>query len=126
LWYDTGDIAALQDGELEKAQAALVRAQALLAHVQAGYDHMSAVAAVDSMDLSQLKVAALPPAPTAGNVQHLLPQQSPGVVANPLPPTMPRLGIGPASVGDGGDNSRPTPRPSSARRALEGANGHGQ
>jgi hypothetical protein len=54
-------------------------------------------------------------------VQHMLGQTPPGVVASPLPPGMPRLGIGPASVGDGGDNSRPTPRPSSGRRALNGA-----
>jgi hypothetical protein len=33
---------------------------------------------------------------------------------------MPRLAVGPASVGDGGDNSRPTPRPASARRGMNG------
>jgi phage portal protein BeeE len=125
LWFDTGDIAALQDGEMERGQAALVRAQALLALVQAGYTHESAVAAVDSMDLSQLKAAPVPPAPPAGNVQHLLPQTSPGVVADPLPPTMPRLAVGSTSPGDGGNNTRPTPRPASARRALEEANGRG-
>ena len=31
LWFDTADIAALQDGEMERAQAALVRMQAVLA-----------------------------------------------------------------------------------------------
>jgi len=121
LWFDTSDIAALQDGELEKGQAALVKAQALLALVQAGYTHESAVATVDSMDLSQLKAGGLGTPATASPVQHLLPQQQPGVVASPLPPSAPRLGIGPASVGDGGDNSRPTPRPSAGRRALNGA-----
>ena len=126
LWFDVSDIAALQDGELEKGQAALVKAQALLALQQAGYDRMSAVAAVDAMDLSQLKEAAAPPPPPAGNVQHLLPQTPPGAVASPLPPTLGRLPVGPASVGDGGDGSRPTPRPASARRALAGANGNGQ
>jgi hypothetical protein len=58
-------------------------------------------------------------------VQHMLPQQQPGATADPLPATMPRLGVGPASPGGGGDSSRPTPRPASARRALEGANGNG-
>jgi phage portal protein BeeE len=121
LWFDTSDIAALADGELERGQAALVRAQALLALHQAGYDPMSAIGAVDSMDLTQLKAAAVPPAVPGQPVQHMLPQQSPGVVASPLPPTLGRLPVGPASAGDGGDGSRPTPRPSSARRALNGA-----
>ena len=125
LWYDVSDIAALQDGILERGQAQLVNAQALLALVQAGYTHESAIAAVESADLSQLKAGGLGTPATSNPVQHMLPQQQPGVVASPLPPSMPRLGIGPASVGDGGDNSRPTPRPSSARRALDGANGHG-
>jgi len=123
LWFDVSDIAALQDGELEKGQAALVKAQALLALVQAGYTHESAVATVASMDLSQLQAGGLGTPATSNPVQHLLPQQQPGVVASPLPPAMPRLGIGPASPGDGGDNSRPTPRPSAGRRALNGANG---
>jgi len=123
LWFDTSDIAALQDGELERGQAALVKAQALLALQQAGYDRMSAVAAVDAADLSQLKEAALPPPPPGGNVQHMLPQTPPGVVASPLPPTLGRLAVEPASAGDGGDNSRPAPRPSSARRMAE-LNGH--
>jgi hypothetical protein len=127
LWFDTSDIAALQDGELEKGQAALVKAQALLALVQAGYTHESAVATVDSMDLSQLQAGGLGTPATAAPVQHMLPQQQPGVVASPLPPTLGRLPVSPASVGDGGDNSRPLPRiPASARRALEEANGHGQ
>src|SRR5260370_471456 len=59
LWFDTSDIAALQDGEMERGQAALVRAQALLALVQAGYTHESAIAAVDAMDLSQLKAGGV-------------------------------------------------------------------
>ncbi len=127
LWYDTSDIAALQDGEMERGQAALVRAQALLALVQAGYMHESAIAAVDAMDLSQLKAGGVGTPASSQPVQHLLPQPGqPGATASPLPPTMPRLGVGPASpgAGPGGDGSRPSPRPSSARRALEGANGH--
>jgi phage portal protein BeeE len=127
LWFDTSDIAALQDGEMERGQAALVRAQALLALVQAGYTHESAIAAVDSMDLSQLKAGGAGTPAGAQPVQHMLPQQQPGATADPLPATMPRLGVGPASpgAGPGGDGSRPTPRPASARRALEEANGRG-
>jgi len=126
LWYDTSDIAALQDGEMERGQAALVRAQALLALVQAGYTHESAIAAVDAMDLSQLKAGGVGTPGSSQPVQNLLPQAQPGATATPLPPTMPRLDVGPVSPGAGdGDGSRPTPRPSSARRALEGANGHG-
>jgi phage portal protein BeeE len=124
LWFDTSDIAALQDGEMERGQAALVRAQALLALVQAGYTHESAIAAVDAMDLSQLKAGGAGTPASSQPVQHLLPQAQPGATADPLPPTMPRLGVGSTSPGDGGNGSRPTPRPASARRALEGANGH--
>jgi len=122
LWFDVSDIAALQDGILERGQAQLVNAQALLALVQAGYTHESAIAAVESADLSQLQAGGLGTPATSNPVQHMLPQQQPGAVASPLPPAMPRLAIGPASVGDGGDGSRPTPRPASARR---GVNGHG-
>jgi phage portal protein BeeE len=128
LWFDTSDIAALQDGEMERGQAALVRAQALLALVQAGYTHESAIAAVDSMDLSQLKAGGIGTPASSQPVQHLLPQPGqPGVTASPLPPTMPRLDVGPVSPGGGpgGDNSRPTPRPASSRRALEGAGSRG-
>ena len=125
LWFDTADIQALQDGEMEKAQAALVRMQAVLAGVQAGATMDSAAAAVDAMDLTQLKKAPVPAAAPAPNVQHLLPQQQPGATASPLPPTMPRLDAGPVSPGaGGGDSTRPTPRPASARRAIEEANGH--
>jgi phage portal protein BeeE len=120
LWYDTSDIAALQDGEMERGQAALVRAQALLALVQAGYTHESAIAAVDAMDLSQLKAGGIGTPGGSQPVQHMLGQQQPGATADPLPATMPRLGVGPASPGDGGNNSRPTPRPASSRRALNG------
>jgi hypothetical protein len=124
LWFDVADIQALQEGETARAQAALVRAQALLAHHQAGYDLMSAVAAVESGDLTQLKAAPVPPPPPNLPVQHLLPQQSPGAAAEPLPAgAMPRLPVGSTSPGDGGNNTRPTPRPSSARRVLNGAPG---
>ena len=120
LWFDTSDIAALQDGEMERGQAALVRAQALLALVQAGYTHESAIAAVDSMDLSQLKAGGLGTPGSSSPVQHLLPQAQPGAVASPLPPTLGRLPVESTSPGDGGNGSRPLPRPSNVRRALTG------
>jgi len=125
LWVDTADIAALQDGEQVRAQVTLIRAQALLALQQSGYDKMSAVKAIEAGDMGQLTEAAEPPPLPAGNVQHLLPQPGqPGATADPLPPTMPRLPVGSTSPGDGGNGTRPTPRPSSARRGeLEGANG---
>jgi phage portal protein BeeE len=125
LWFDTSDIAALQDGEMEKGQTTLVKSQSVLALSQAGkYTADSIVTAVDAGDISLLKEAPAPP-PLAGGaaVQHLLPQTPPGAVAAPLPAANPRLAVGPASVGDGGDNTRPTPRPSAARRALNGSNG---
>ena len=124
LWYDTSDIAALQDDETTRAQSALVRAQALLAASQAGYDKESALVFVDSGDVTQLKVSDDPPPQLpAGNVQHLLPQTPPGATADPLPPTMPRLPVGSTSAGDGGNGTRPTPRPTSARRGLNGGDG---
>ena len=125
LWYDTGDIAALQEGEQVRAQVALIRMQALLAAVQAGYTHDSAVVAVEAGDLSQLKAGGTGTPGSSAPVQHLLPQAQPGATAEPLPPTLPRLTVGSTSPGDGGNHTRPTPRPASARRALEGANGHG-
>lgn len=125
LWFDASDIAALQDGEMERGQAALVRMQAILAAVQAGYTHESAIAAVDSMDLSQLKAGGTGTPGSSQPVQHLLPQAQPGATADPLPASLPRLPVGSTSAGDGGNKTRPAPRPSSARRALNGANGHG-
>lgn len=125
LWFDASDIAALQDGEMERGQAALVRMQAILAAVQAGYTHESAIAAVDSMDLSQLKAGGTGTPGSSQPVQHMLPQAQPGATADPLPSSLPRLPVGSASPGDGGNGTRPGPRPSSARRALEGVNGHG-
>lgn len=125
LWIDTGDIAALQEGEQVRAQVTLIRAQAALALVQAGATLDSAVAAIEAGDMSQLEAKPDAPPPPTGNVQHLLPQTAPGVTADPLPPSLPRLPVGSTSPGDGGNSTRPTARPASARRALEGANGRG-
>jgi phage portal protein BeeE len=121
LWVDTGDIAALQDGQQVRAQVALVRAQALLTLSQAGYTKDSAVKAVNSGDITLLAAdpAAVPPPNQP--VQHMLPQAQPGATADPLPPALPRLPGGSVSPGDGGNGTRPTPRPSAARRALNGA-----
>src|SRR5258708_22504661 len=70
LWYDASGIAALQDGEMEKGQTALVKAQALLALTQAGHTHHSAGADVWSVGPAtppQALAAAAPPHP---HVQH--------------------------------------------------------
>ena len=123
LWYDTGSIAALQEGEQVRAQVSLIRAQALLAYGQAGYERMSAVAAVEAGDVSLLKPSAAPPPMPAGNVQHMLPQAQPGATATPLPPSAPRLPTGSTSPGDGGNGTRPVPVISAARRALNGSSG---
>jgi hypothetical protein len=126
LWFDTSDIAALQDGELERGQAALVRGQALLTCRQAGYTRDSAVKFVQSGDVTQLQPdpAALPPGGLP--VQHMLPQAQPGATATPLPGgTQARLPVGSVSPGDGGNGTRPGPLPDAGRRMITaGANGH--
>ena len=124
LWFDTSDIAALQDGEMERGQTVLVKSQAVLALNQAArYDADSIVTAVNSGDLTQLRL--LPPGQAlpvpGGNVQHLLPQTPPGATAEPLPSSVPRLPVGSTSPGDGGNSTRPIGRPASVRRALNGA-----
>jgi len=121
LWFDTADVAALQDGEMERAQTALVNGQALLALRQAGYTHDSAVTAVVSADLTKLAVdPAIAAAPLKPHQpQHLLPQAQPGATAEPLPSSMPRLPVGSTSPGDGGNGTRPAPRPVSARRGAQ-------
>jgi len=124
LWYDTSDIAALQEGEQQRAQESLIRAQALLTLRNAGYTRDSAVRAVTANDVSQLvadPLAAMPAQVTA----HLLPQppgSGPGVA--PLPAgSVPRLPVGTVSPGDGGNATRPGSRPASVRRALPGSVG---
>jgi hypothetical protein len=126
LWFDTSDITALQDGEMERGQTALVKAQAVLACAQAGYTRDSAVKFVDSGDVTHLEANPLAPAPSMqGAGQHQLGQQQPGATASPLPPgTTTRLPVGSVSPGDGGNGTRPGPVAAAARRALE--NGHGR
>jgi phage portal protein BeeE len=117
LWFSTDEIAALQDGELQRSQATLVRAQAILALNQAqAYDPKSIVDAVEAADLDQLEVAPQPAALPGQPVQHMLGQTPPGITADPLPPANPRIPVGSTSPGDGGNGTRPTPRPTSARR----------
>jgi hypothetical protein len=106
LWYDVADIAALREGELERSQATLVRAQAVGAFVVAGYTRESAVAAAESGDLNQLvpDPRATPPGITGRETstttektggpgvrppQAGVPQDLPGVVAKNLPNAKP-------------------------------------
>jgi phage portal protein BeeE len=125
LWVDTGDIAALQDGQQVRAQVVLIKGQALLALNQAGFTPDSSVKAVESGDMTLLQAKPEPVAPPAAAVQHLLPQTPPAATADPLPPSLPRLPVGSTSPGDGGNHTRPTARPTSARRALNGSHDHG-
>lgn len=92
LWFDVADIAALREGELERGQAILVRAQAVSTFVAAGYSRESAVAAADSGDLGQLKAD---PAAAAGQVnsrrpQAGVPENLPGTVKPNLPDAKPQ------------------------------------
>jgi hypothetical protein len=103
LWYDVSDIAALREGELERSQATLVRAQAVSAFVAAGYTRQSAIAAAESGDLSQLVPdPGAPPAGVSGREtatssdringrppQAGVPQALPGTVQPNLPDAKP-------------------------------------
>jgi hypothetical protein len=126
LWYDASDVAALQDGEMEKGQTALVRAQATLTYRQAGATFDSAVAAVDSGDVTKLQLDPASVPPGGANVQHMLGQAQPGATADPLPAgTQARLPVGSTSPGDGGNGTRPGPQPAAGRRSITaGVNGH--
>ena len=64
LWYDTTEIAALRQGEKERAETLLVQAQAL-AQLVGKFEPDSAVAAVTSGDLAQLVAAEPEPTPPA-------------------------------------------------------------
>jgi hypothetical protein len=103
----------------------LIRAQAMLALVQAGATLESAVTAIEAGDMSQLEAAPAPAPVPDQPVQHLLGQPGqPGATADPLPSgSSPRLAVGPASPGGGGQNTRPVSRPAAVRRA-DNLNGH--
>jgi phage portal protein BeeE len=55
LWFDVSDIAALRQGEKERADTLLVQAQSISEFVKFGYDPESAVEAVASSNLSLLR-----------------------------------------------------------------------
>jgi HK97 family phage portal protein len=59
LWFDTGNIPALQDAETARAEAAQVNAAAISTFVTAGFTPESAIAAVNAGDLSLLKHTGL-------------------------------------------------------------------
>jgi hypothetical protein len=125
LWFDTADIAALQDGAMERGQTALVNMQAVLTGTQAGYTRESVTIAVTSGDITKLVPDPAAVAPPNQPVQHLLGQAQPGATAKPLPAgTQARLPLGSVSPGDGGNGTRPTPQLAAGRRS-EGVNGHG-
>jgi hypothetical protein len=54
LWYDTGNIPALQDAETARAEAAQVNAAALSTLITAGYEPDAAVGAINAGDLALL------------------------------------------------------------------------
>jgi phage portal protein BeeE len=60
LWFDVSDIAALRQGEKERADTMLVQAQAIAELVKFNFDPASAVATVQSGDVSQLKHTGQP------------------------------------------------------------------
>jgi phage portal protein BeeE len=60
LWFDVSDIAALRQGEKERADTTFVQAQAIAELVKFNFDPASAVAAVQSGDVSQLKHTGQP------------------------------------------------------------------
>lgn len=119
LWYDTANISALQDGGQQRAQIGLIQAQALLTLRNAGYTRDSAVKAVTSNDVSLLVPDPQAPAAGAQQTQHMLPGLGKGGDANgtALPAgSVPRLGAGTVSEGDGGNHTRPGSRPAAVRR----------
>jgi phage portal protein BeeE len=64
LWFDTNDIAALRQGDKERADTMLVLSQAAAALVEKGFEPKSVVAALDSGDFSILKFDKKPEPPT--------------------------------------------------------------
>jgi Phage portal protein len=55
LWYDVGGIAALREGELQRAQSFLVKAQGLASSIMAGMTRESSIKAAQTGDLSLLQ-----------------------------------------------------------------------
>jgi len=69
LWYDTTDIAALRQGEKERAETVLIKAQAAKALVEAHFTADTVTVAVEAGELSGLKWEA-PPEPAPANGQN--------------------------------------------------------
>jgi HK97 family phage portal protein len=55
LWFDTSDIAALRQGEMERAQTFQVKAATANSLIQAGFDPLTVAAAIEAGDLTQAK-----------------------------------------------------------------------
>lgn len=55
LWFDTSDIAALRQGEKERADTFLTKSQTANALILSGYDPLTVALAIESGDLSLLK-----------------------------------------------------------------------
>ena len=126
LWMDTADIAALQDGAMERGQTALVNMQAVLTGRQAGYTRESITVAVTSGDITKLIPDPKMNPPANQPVQHQLPQSQPGATATPLPAgTQARLPLGSVSPGDGGNGTRPAPQLAAGRRSADLGDGSG-
>jgi hypothetical protein len=106
LWFDVTDIAALREGELQRAQSTLVKSQGVASLVVAGFTRKSILSAVESGDMSQLEESPEAPPPgisgreTATSRENVTgpgqrppqagkPQDLPGVVAKNLPDARP-------------------------------------
>ena len=107
LWYDTSDIAALRQSELEIAQVAQVHGATLLTMAQAGFTRESAVAAVVANDLTLLEPeAGVPP---AGVKVSVAARETGTVAGTPELPSAPGMGKAP------GDTPPDQKAPSSAK-----------
>lgn len=80
LWFDVSDIAALRQGEKERADTLLVQAQAIAELCRFGFDPGSAVAAISSASMEQLTHTGLPI-----NVMSYIPKAAPPPIQLPLP-----------------------------------------
>jgi Phage portal protein len=113
LWYDVSGIAALREGELQRGQTTLVKAQAVQSFVMAGYTRESSMAAADSGDIMQLKPAPEAPPPGVSGretaTEKLGPggQVLPGIAPGVRPPQAGRPEALPGVVKPNLPNARP-------------------
>jgi phage portal protein BeeE len=91
LWFDVAGIAALREGELQRGQTTLVKAQAVETFVASGYTRETAILAAESGDLTQLEPdPAAPAGVVAGRrPQAARPEALPGTVKPNLPNALP-------------------------------------